>query len=127
MAIRVACRWKPDTYRSSLETTVAGLDPAAMPPAGTIVMHAQLCAYDDTVVTGASYKAGDPVTERAIVVLYEESISMDLAGFDSLTQAQATQQWADALAVFRDRVSPAAPALLRAIRAARIASPVVLS
>lgn len=60
MAIKAAVRWKPDTYRSSLETTVSGFDGTTV--TGSIVQITQLVAYDDSVVTGGNYKPGDPST-----------------------------------------------------------------
>lgn len=126
MAIRGACRWRPDAFRSPLTTTVANLDPAATPPTGQVVMHAQLVAYDDTVVTPASYSPGDPATEKALVILYEEPITMELAAFDGLTTGAAAALWADALTEFKTRVTPAGPVLLKAIRPARIAAPILI-
>lgn len=126
MAIRGAVRYKPDTYRSTLSTTIANFDPAATPPAGTIVMTAQAIAYDDTQVTAANYQPGDPATERNLVVLYEEPISMELAAFDGLTQAAASQLWTDALTAFKTRLTPAGPVLVKAIRSARLAPPILV-
>ena len=126
MAIKGAVRWRPDAFRSPLTTTVANLDPAATPPTGQVVMIAQALVYDDTKVTGANYKPGDPATERELVILYEEPVSMELAAFDGLTEAQAAALWEDALTAFKTRVLPAGPVLIRAIRTARTAPPVVI-
>ena len=126
MAIKGAVRWRPDAFRTPLTTTVANLDPAATPPTGQVVMHAQLVAYDDADVTPANYKAGDVATERDLVILYEEPISMELAAFDGLTNAQAAALWATALNEFKTRVTPAGPNLLKAIRTARRAAPVLI-
>lgn len=126
MAIQAAVRWKPDIYRSSLETTIQDFDPTATPPTGQVVMTAQAVVFDNTVVTGANYKPGDPATERNIVVLYEEPITMELAAFDGLTEAQAKAAWDAALADFLARVTPAGPLLIRTIRAARISPPIVV-
>jgi hypothetical protein len=89
-------------------------------------MVAQAVAYDDTVVTGATYQAGDPATERNLVVLYEEPITKELAIFEPMTAAQATAEWAAALDAFKARVLPAGPLLVKAIRTARIAPPVLI-
>lgn len=126
MAIKGAVRFAPDVYRSSLETTVAALDPAATPPTGTVVMRVQLVAYDDAVVTGGNYSAGDPATEKNLVVLYEDTLQMELATFNGLTQPQATTLWTNALSAWGATVSPAALNLLKAIRGARISPPVVI-
>jgi hypothetical protein len=126
MAIKGAVRWRPDAFRSPLTTTVANLDPTATPPAGQVVMIAQLVAYDETAVTGANYRAGDPATERELVILYEEPVSMELAAFDGLTNAAAAALWSTALDAFKARVLPAGPVLVKAIRAARIAPPVLI-
>lgn len=127
MALKGAVRFKPDVYRTSMEATVGSLDPAASPPSGTVYMVAQLVAYDDAVVTGGNYKPGDPATEQNVTVLYEETLSQELAAFAGLTQPQATALWTAALNAFQVRVTPAGPVLLRAIRAARLTPPVVLS
>ena len=127
MAVRGAVRFKPDVYRSSLETTVSGLKPDATPPEGTVYMVAQLVAYDDTVVTGGNYVAGDPATERNITILYEETLGKELASFNALTQPQATAAWTTSLDQFRIRVEPAAANLLKAIRGARRTNPVLMS
>lgn len=124
MAIKAAVRIKPDTYRSSLSTTIQNFDPAAAPPTGQVVMVAQAIVYDDAVLTGTNYQPGDPVTERNIVVLYEEVITKELAVFNSLTQAQATAEWTAALNEFMTRILPAGPTLVKAIRSARLAAPV---
>jgi len=113
-------------FRSTLEATVMGLEPAATPPTGTVVMPAQLIAYDDTVVTPANYEAGNVDTERHITVLYEEPLTMDLAAFDGITQAAATALWTDALEQWKTRILPAAPNMLKAIRAARRTNPSVI-
>lgn len=126
MAIRGAVRFKPDMYKSSLETTVANLNPAAAPPTGTVYMPVQLVAYDDTVVTAGNYKPGDPATEREITVLYEDTLSMELSAFNGITQAAATTLWTNALANWKALVTPAGPNLLKAIRSARLTPPSVV-
>lgn len=131
MAVVGAVRWKPDTYRSSLETTVAGLsvDPEGDgPPEGTIVMVAQLVAYDDQRFPNPqAYQSGNPATEQWVTVLYAEPIMMDLSAFASMTDQQAQDAWADALAAFGARLLPAVPVLIRAVRAAKIAPPVTIT
>lgn len=139
MAIKGAARWKPDSYRTTLEATVLGLNPTGETtdpetgettqtgtPEGTVVMTAQLVAYDDTQLTGQNYQAGHPDTERKLVVLYEETVMKSLGGFASMTQAEAAAEWATALQAFSARVAPAGPALVKAIRAARTAPPVLI-
>lgn len=128
MAIRGAVRFKPDMYRSTLEATVGALDASATPPTGTVYMPVQLVAYNDTEVgtQGNPYVAGDPASERFITVLYEETLQMELAAFQGKSQAAATAMWTAALTEWRDAVAPAGPNLLKAIRAARIAPPVLL-
>lgn len=127
MAIKAAVRWKPDIGRTSLETTIQNFAPSSVPPAGNIVRTAQLVGYDDTVVTGANYAAGDPQTERRLIVLYETPITLDLAGFASLTAAQARALWDSALTDFGTTVRPAAPTLVIAQLGAMQSAPVVLS
>lgn len=124
--IRGAARFKPDMYRSSLETTVAGLDPSATPPSGAVYMPVQLVAYDDQVVTGQNYVPGDPATEKNITILYEDTLQMALEAFDGKTQNQASAMWQEALESWRDAVAPAGPNLLKAIRSARLSPPSIL-
>lgn len=126
MAIRGAVRWRPDTYRSPLLATVAELDPTAEPPTGSIVMVAQLVAYDDTQLTGANYQPGHPDTERKLVILHERTYTKELAAFATMTQSEASAAWADTLADYKAWVLPAGPTLLKAIRAARTAAPQVI-
>ena len=128
MAIKGACRWKPDIYKTSLETTVANLDPTATPPTGSVVMTAQLVGYDDTKIgAGNPYAPGASGVEQFITVLYEEPITKELSAFEVMSQAQATAEWAAALDAFKTRVLPAGPLLLKAIRAAKIAAPILIN
>lgn len=127
MAIKGAARWKPDVYRTSLESTVIELDPAASPPSGIVVMIAQLVVYDDTVVTPANYLAGDPATERNITVLFEQPVSKALGPFTAMTGAQALAEWDAALSTFAAWVQPAGVVLVRAIRNARRSAPITVT
>ncbi len=128
MAIKGAVRFKPDIYRSTLEATVGSLNAAATPPAGTVFMPVQLVAYDDTKVgtAGNPYVPGAQASEVEITVLYEDTLSMELAAFQGISQAAATALWTVALTNWRDAIAPAGPNLLKAIRATRIAPPVLL-
>lgn len=130
MAIKGAVRWKPDTYRTSLEATVLELDPAPEgggPPEGTVVMTAQLVAYDDTSFgAGNAYRPGHRDTEDKLVILYEEPVTKALAPFKAMTAQEAQAEWATALEAFRDRVLPAGSTLVKAIRAARLAPPILI-
>lgn len=130
MAIKGAVRWKPDVYKSSLEATVLGLN--ASPdgggaPTGTVVMTAQLVAYDDVDFgAGNPYRPGHRDTEDKLVILYEEPVMKALEVFAAMTAAQAQAEWEASLTAFRDRVLPAGPTLVKAIRAARLAPPVLI-
>lgn len=142
MAIRIAFRWKPDAYRSTNEATVADLrprgespapetpgQPPAEPtgvPAGTIVMIQQAVAYDTDRLSAASYRPGDPATERNIVVLHERVRQYDLTAAHNASQAQIDTFLATELAGYRDWVAPAIPALARVAYAARQSTPIVL-
>ncbi len=128
MAIRGAVRFKPDMYRSTLETTVGSLNAAVTPPTGMVFMPVQLVAYDNAKVGTADnpYVPGSPASEVEITVLYEDTLSMELAAFQGISQAAATALWTAALTNWRDQIAPAGPNLLKAIRAARIAPPVLL-
>lgn len=128
MAIKGAVRFAPDMYKSALESTVGQLNAAASPPTGTVFMPVQLVTYDDTKVgtAGNPYVPGDPASEVHITILYTDTLSMELAAFQGKSQAAATALWTDAITAWRDAVAPAGPNLLKAIRAARIAPPILL-
>lgn len=128
MTIKGAVRFTPDMYKSTLEATVGSLDASATPPTGTVYMPVQLVAYNDTEVgTQANpYIPGDPASERYITVLYAGTLSMELAAFQGINQAAATALWTTALNAWKDAVTPAGPNLLKAIRAARIAPPILI-
>ncbi len=127
MAIKAAVRWQPDAFRTSLETTIQNFDPTTTPPSGTLIRMAQLVVYDDTEVTGGNYAAGDPATERNLVLLYAEPIGMELALFQPLNAAASAAAWATALQAFANRVTPAVALLVKAQRAAMRTAPIVLS
>lgn len=140
MAIRGAVRWKPDAYRSSIEATVAELNPTGVQPpdaqgnpqpdsgvpGGSVVMIAQAVAYDDTIVTGANYQAGDPATERNIVVLHERTYTFDLSVAHTSTQAQIDTLLTNTLNSYRSWILPAGPALVRMFYSARRSAPILV-
>lgn len=123
MTVRGGVRFKPDMYRSSLESTVGSLDPSATPPTGTVFMVVQLAAWDDADFAGVTYTPGDPATESLLTILYEDTLSMELAAFAGKTEQQATAMWAAALANWKNYVAPAALTLLNATRGARLTPP----
>lgn len=127
MAIKGAVRFKPDMWKSTLESTVGGLDPAATPPTGTVYMPVQLVAYDDAVVTGGNYSPGEPATEKNITVLYEDTLQLELAAFQGINQAAATALWTAALNNWKTWITPAGVNLLKATRSARLSAPILLS
>lgn len=129
MAVKRAVRWQPDAKMNVQQTLIGGLDTSTNPAGGTVTMVAQLVAYDDTVVTGGNYSAGDPATEKNLAILYQEPVSMDLASFNGLTAANAKAQWDAALAAFGTRMQTnAADALIqKAVLSARRSAPVVIA
>lgn len=124
MAVKAAFRYKPDTYRSGLETIVENFDPAA--GTGTLVLPCQMVIYDDTKVTGANYVPGDPSSERNINVLYEDVIRLDIAATAALSQAAMQTAISDALAQWGNSVKPSATALGKIVLAAKRAAPQLL-
>lgn len=139
MAITGGVRWKPDTYRSTVNTTIQNFNPTGTTtdpetgettetgiPSGGVVMIAQAVAYDTEDFANAPYLPGDPETERKLVILYEEPIVKDLSAFHNMTQAEADAEWRNSLQDFLDRVLPAAGTLVKAVRPARIAPPILL-
>ena len=125
MALKGAVRYCP-TVNSSLETTIAGLDASVDPPTGTIVMTAQLVAYDDTKVgvAGNPYVPGDPNTEKFIFVVYQTPISLELSAFDGLTLSQSAALWSAALASFKASIpAQAALTMFNAAYSAQTAPP----
>lgn len=115
MAIQTGVRWKPSVYRSSQETINQGLNPAATPPAGTIVRIAQLVAYDDTKVTtvGNPYAPGTPATESQMYILDEIPVGLDLTAMNGKSQAQITAMWGAALAAQKTYWQPAVANLVK--------------
>jgi hypothetical protein len=126
MAIKGAVRWKPDTYRSSIEATVMELDPSVTPPGGSVVLIIQAIAYDDTVVTPANYQAGHPDTERNIIVLHEQVKQYALSAAHSMTTAAINSFLAGELVAYKNWVLPAGPALIKAFYGARTTAPLLV-
>lgn len=124
MAIQVAARFKPDTYHNGLQTLIQGFSPS--PLAGLLILAVQLCAYDDAQITGANYVPGDPAVERYITVLYEDTLSGDLAVLGAGTQAAANTFWANALSAWATSMAPAKAALLNSRRGPLRSNPVTL-
>lgn len=54
---------------------------------GTIFLVAEICQYDDTVVTGANYKPGHPDTEANITVVDTGVLQFDVAPLRAMTNA----------------------------------------
>lgn len=119
MAMKAAIRWKPDVMRTSLET-LSLIDTAGE---GSITMIAQLVAYDDTKVNGATYVPGDFASEKYIVVCNEQVYTYDIAGLPS-TFAQIQAKFAADMAAYRDAIQPNALRLALICAAAKLATPV---
>ena len=124
MAVKAAIRYKPDTYRSGLETLVEGFNPAT--GTGTIILPVQVCMYDDTVVTGANYTPGDPASERNINVLYEDQLRFDIATLTAMTQANLTTFLSTQLANWGQAVKAGMPGIGRIVLAAKRSNPQAL-
>lgn len=125
MTLRVAVRFRPDINQSPQQSSVEGFDPANVK--GTVVMPVQLVAYDDAApVDWTKYVPGDPTYERYITLLYPDVLEGDLHAANSATDAQIDAYWAAQLNAWAATLAPSIPALLRAIRSARRAAPVVL-
>lgn len=77
MATTVKARYKPDAFRSGLETLVEGANPVT--GGGTIVLPVQAIQYDTADIADInSVVFGDPSVERFITVLYEDKIQQDI-------------------------------------------------
>lgn len=136
MAIRGAVRWRPDVGRSASQSSILNLIPSPRDadgnatgghPSGTIVMIAQLVAFDDARIGGPNpYRPGSPDTEREVTILYEQVFTKELAVLGQMTEAQATSEWTATLQGFRDEHLPAVCPLIKAIRAARMSPPIVI-
>jgi hypothetical protein len=126
MAIKTAVRFTPDSHQTTQQTAVESFDPTLTH--GTVVMAVQLVAYDDAApgVTWANYIPGDPAYEKWITVLYQDVLRGDLSAAASATDAAILTYWSNALNAWAATLAPSVPALLRAIRGARRAAPVVL-
>ena len=141
MAIKGAVRWKPDTYRSSIEATVVDLNPLGqysdvdgnpLPPTGvpggTLIFVIQAVAYDDTKLgtVGNPYRPGHPDTEREIVVLHEQTRQYDLSAVQTMTQAQVNSFLNSELLAYKTWVLPAGASLVKAFYGARMSAPVLV-
>ena len=125
MAIKTGVRFKPSVYRSSQSAVNMGLDPAATPPAGTIVRIVQLVGYDDTQVTtaGNPYRPGDAATERFMYILDEQPKMVALEGLDGKTQTQINAIWAQVLADYKTQMQPAVANLVKSEIGVQSAAP----
>jgi hypothetical protein len=123
MAIIDVVRYKPDMYRSSLESLVSELDTDVTPATGTVHLNVQAISFDDTVVTVQNYVPGAPETERNITVTLEDVISLSLASFDGQTPAQITGRLMTELDSWGSTMKIAIPNLRKVMRAARRAAP----
>ena len=124
MAIKAALRFKPDTYRSGMETLIEGFNPAT--GTGTIILPVQVVMYDDTVVTGANYTPGDPASERNINVLYEDQLRFDIAALTAMTQANLSAFLTSQLNAWGQIVKPGMTGIGRIVLAAKRATPQAL-
>lgn len=125
MAIRTGVRFKPSVYRSSQETINAGLNPAAVPPSGTIVRIVQLVGYDDTQVAyaGNPYAPGTQATESKMYILDERPLMLELSSFNAMNQAQANAAWAAVLASYKTEMQPAVANLVKSEIGVQTAAP----
>lgn len=141
MAIRGAVRWKPDAFRSSLETTVIDLNPTGqysdaqgnpLPPTGipggTVVFVLQAVAYDDARlgIPANPYRPGHPETEKEVVVLHEETRQYALSAVNGLTQAQINAFLASELTSYKNWILPAGPNLVKVFYSARLSAPILV-
>jgi len=127
MAIKGAIRWKPDVYRSSTNTTIAGLVlPAATStdkPQGTIIMIAQAVTFDDIRFGPVNaYRPGHVESEIFVDVLFEQAIQKDISVFIGKSYAECEAIWDAELEAFKTWVTPHGTLLVNAIRPARRAS-----
>jgi hypothetical protein len=120
--MKAAIRWKPDVMRTSLET-LSIVDQAGE---GSITMIAQLVAYDDTKVNGATYVPGDFASEKFIVVCHERVFTYDIAGLPAAF-AQIQAKFAADMAAFRDEIQPNALRLALICAAAKLSPPVAVT
>lgn len=126
MALQVRARFKSDSFRSSLESLVTGLNTSVTPPTAVVVIPAQIVVYDDVAVTAANYRPGDPTIEQFITVVYEDSLSFQLEGFAGMTAAQITTEFNTRLDAWSLSVKPALLPLAQVMYAARRLNPRVI-
>lgn len=126
MAVRAAVRFKPEVGRSALETTIQNRDYSVTPPTGGMVRTVQLVAWDDASVSVANYKAGLPETERHLVIVDQDTVTMDISAFHGTTYAEAEALWQPVLDAAAARWQPVLATLLRAAAGSVMANPVVL-
>jgi hypothetical protein len=126
MAIRGAVRWMPDSRSNAQQSYLEGFDTGTTPPSGNVVMIAQVVAYDDTQVTGANYREGDPSTERLLTIIDQVVVRKSIAGMYNLTQAEVDAGWEAERQAIAARYLPHGAALVKMIRGARKAPPLLL-
>lgn len=128
MAIRGAVRWRPDIGRSSLESYLEDFNPDVTPPTGNVVMIAQVVAYETTDFGGANppYREGDPASERLITIIDQIVVRKSIPAMYAMTQAQIDAEWEASRQAIATRYLPHGPALIRMIRGARKAPPLLL-
>ena len=119
MATVDRARYKPDTYRSTLEAIVAELNPTVTPPTGTVYLPVQIVSFNDTDFPAANYRPGDNGIEQFVTVIYESVISVQLEGFEGMTAQQVQDDLIARLDAWAQTVKPAIPRLRRIIRAAK--------
>lgn len=125
MATHYAVRWRPQIYRSTLETVLSGspANPAADPPTPDTQARTetlQLVAYDDTELgtAGNPYRPGDAATEVKIAIVDEKTLTLALSAFAGKTEAQSKALW-DAARDAQIAAWQADPGILAKVRAAR--------
>lgn len=92
MTAKIAVRWRPQAYRSTIET----IDTASSGTnAGDRIETLQVVVYDDTQLAtpGNPYVPGSPATEQFLRVVTETPISLGVDAFVGKTYAESKALW----------------------------------
>lgn len=127
MAIQARVRYKPDTFRNGIETTIEnkGRD-AEGNLTGQFVRIAQLVAWDSSAFSIADYLAGAEASERYLALADQEVVRLDVAAFRGVTWAEAEALWQAELDRLAADWQADKDVLLKGAGGVRLADPVAI-
>lgn len=112
-------RYKPDAMTD--KALVGGAAPDGS--AGTLYFEVRAVTYDDTIVTGANYKPGDPTVEANITVVFQDVLQFDLPTLAAMTPAALLTYFQTQLDAWATTNKPLATAMQKVRRVAMSVPP----